>query len=176
MWLNERNCSPRLFSLFHKVGSKGMKLPKFVMWRNKHTVKHLASVFYFSFFPLPKYVSVLRELQYVQWDATSQKGNIWTIFWAIPNYFKKYTSRVSYVWMYIFLSLIPIAYLLISVMTLPYGRTESGIQKCVCWSPTFKKLFLLDTWQIGKNSKKGHYCFFSAEKVLRLRSPPGLVF
>lgn len=75
-----------------------------------------------------------------------------------------------------FLSLIPIAYLLISVMTLPYGRTESGIQKCVCWSPTFKKLFLLDTWQIGKNNKKGHYCFFSAEKVLRLRSPPGLVF
>lgn len=53
-----------------------MRLPTFVMGRNKHTVKHLASLLYFSFFPLPKYVSILMELQYVQWDQTSQKGNI----------------------------------------------------------------------------------------------------
>lgn len=38
--------------------------------------------------------------------------------------------------LFIFMPLIGIAYLLISVMTLLYVRTESGIQKCVCWSAT----------------------------------------
>jgi len=100
----------------------------------------LSLIMYFSFFPLPKYVSVLLELQYVQRDARSQKGNIREQFSepflsSSRNTFKEYL-------MYEFsLPLIAIACVLISVLSLPYVRTESGIQKRVCWRPTFNKLF-----------------------------------
>lgn len=49
------------------------------MWTNKHTVKYLASVLFFLFSSTKVCVDLI-EIPYVQWDATSQKGNIYEPF------------------------------------------------------------------------------------------------